>query len=494
MTAIFAVGMAACSDRFEPTASIDNPEDTPKEEGMERVVASSSAEIYDLIESMGEPGSPQTRTVLNNVNYSNNEETFQSLVEANRQKVMSSLSQAQLDSIRNDEDELEFCPDDSVIADIRFAQLLNADREIQVKDTVYRYFPNGIAYTGSKTAGQLKTIEPKVASVKVDSYPESTTIQLTKDVMFKPVHFQQYVTPIEIGGGTTYPSNPRPDITATSDRDGIHLNNGITIPTSEIRDVDYDTSGDGNWLHYVWTRAWGRNIVALKKIAKRRQLNLNFYDQNYLIYANIGTKLKMQKKVCGIWWNIKAQELVQGWESVTVKYTYPTPITPSTFSLPGMKNPSISTNWQPFPFSKNVVLLKIPFTDFNFTTYDLNKAFKSAALKAFNEASDYVKGQAKKADNLTLACFKDENTAFFIHGPFSEGKHDARSMESKFHTKWFPGTVNFVFSLGNTINLKSIKFGKNDGVELDCGVVFGAIKYKDKWYGARITKKHKDKK
>jgi len=131
-----------------------------KKKGMQRVIASSTDEIKYLISQLNEDDFMPSRVLLA-PNLSNNEDEFVSLIEANRQKVMASLTPEQLDSIENDEDELEFCPSDSVIADIRFAQLLNADREIQVGTTVYRYFPNGVAFTEESFAEELDDINHK---------------------------------------------------------------------------------------------------------------------------------------------------------------------------------------------------------------------------------------------------------------------------------------------------------------------------------------------
>lgn len=77
------------------------------------------------------------------------------------------MTPIQLDSIANDEEELEFCPSDSVIADIQFAQLLNADREIQVGQTVYKYVPNGVAYTDVSHAADLRSIESVTSTIQV---------------------------------------------------------------------------------------------------------------------------------------------------------------------------------------------------------------------------------------------------------------------------------------------------------------------------------------
>ena len=71
---------------------------------------------------------------------------FLSLPNANKQKYLARFTQAQIDSINTDEDSLEFCMSDSIIADDNFAQLLNVTREIEVDDTVYKYYGNGVAF------------------------------------------------------------------------------------------------------------------------------------------------------------------------------------------------------------------------------------------------------------------------------------------------------------------------------------------------------------
>ncbi len=468
------------------------------QDGMQRIIASSPEEIELLIAKLGDGTQPTSRAV-SSATLSNNKTEFVSLVESNRQKFMSSLTPIQLDSIANDEDELEFCLADSVIADIQFAQLLNADREIQVGQIVYKYVPNGVAYTDVSHAADLKAIESVTSDIKVTPENEGQTMRVTSNVDFKPIQYQliQFEdNSVDVGGcsgGSTggdsssdgYASGG--NTTGTSSSKGIKLSDGTTIPMSDIRDINYYDKGDGNWFHRTWTGIWGRNVVAIKNFDSKRKLTMNFYDQNYIVYANIGTKLKMQKKVCGIWWNIKAQEMVQGWETVTVKYTIPQPIQSNTFTYAGMTAPTVTT-YHPFPFSnENVLIFHIPFIDYDFTTKDLNKAFNAAAQKAFNAASQWAKQKGQSADKIGLTCFNNKD-AYIIHGPFSSGVKNKKSMESKFHAKWFPGTCEFQFSIGSTVNLKNIKFSTNDGVELYRGIVFGAIKYDGKWLGARITK------
>lgn len=494
--------LSSCQDN----AIIQDEKNPPESEynqqsGMQRIVASSPEEIKQLISQIGDRTNPLSRS-HSTVSLSNNEEPFVSLIEANRQKVMESLTPAQLDSIANDEDELEFCPADSVIADIQFAQLLNAEREIQVGQTVYKYMPNGVAYSDEIYAEELKTIESVTSDIEVTPENVGTPMQVAANVEFIPLQYYDksqddmmdknsgndfnYAGNYGSGSNSGTVSNEKND-SGSNNAIGMTLSNGVQIPVSDIRDINYYDKGDGNWFHRTWTGLWGRNVVAIKKFSKNKKLTMNFYDQNYIIYANIGTKIKMQKKVCGIWWNIKAEEMILGWETVTVKYQIPQPIPPSTFTYNGMTNPTVST-YHPFPFSdENVLIIHIPFTNYDFTTKDLNKAFKSAAQLAFKQASDWVKEESKSADKIGLTCF-NETDAYIIHGPYSTSKKNKRSMESKFYAKWFPGTCQFQFSIGRSVNLKNIKFSKNDEVELYRGIVYGAIKYNGKWLAARITK------
>ena len=497
--------LTACQDNViqpeQESLIAENPQKV--QEGMQRIVAASPEEIEQLITQMEDGVQPASRAV-SSVTLSNNEEEFVSLIEANRQKVMSSLTPLQLDSIANDEEELEFCPADSVIADIQFAQLLNADREIQVGQTVYKYVPNGVAYTDVSHAADLKTIEAVTSNIQVTPENEGQPMRVTSNVDFRPVQYQlvQFEDQLVDGGGGGYTgggtsgggsssggSSSGGNTTGSSSSTGIKLSNGYTIPTSDIRDINYYDKGDGNWLHRTWTGIWGRNVVAIKKFNSKKKLTMNFYDQNYIIYANIGTKLKMQKKVCGIWWNIKAEEMVQGWETVTIKYTMPEPTIPKFVNPYNNKNEIPQYAWNPFPYGKdNVLLLTIPYINYEFTTSDLNKAFNAGLNFAWNKAAGIVKGLINNDKSRAgLMAFNNKDT-YVIYGPYSEGHSKKKSVETKFFAKWFPGTYEFGFSLGSSIKISKVSFSGNDGVELYRGVVFGAIKYDGKWLGARITK------
>ena len=111
--------MASCHDEISlaPSGELKTTEEGVAESGMQRIIVNSRSEIEELLENADELQNPKSRASLN-LNYSNNEEKFISLMEANKQKVMSSLTQEQLNLLKNDPEEPEYSPSDSIIADI----------------------------------------------------------------------------------------------------------------------------------------------------------------------------------------------------------------------------------------------------------------------------------------------------------------------------------------------------------------------------------------
>ncbi|MDE5845239.1 MAG: hypothetical protein K2N79_03945 [Muribaculaceae bacterium] len=121
--------LAGCSNELiQPDATVI-PENRPKAEGMQRVKVYSREQLRSLVECLDE-NKVLSRSDYGESLFTENEELFVSLAEANKQKVYSQLTAAQLREIENDPDGLEFEPSDEIIADMRFAQLLNADREL----------------------------------------------------------------------------------------------------------------------------------------------------------------------------------------------------------------------------------------------------------------------------------------------------------------------------------------------------------------------------
>ncbi len=474
--------LASCQD--DVIIETNNPNSqtiTERSEGMQRLIIPSRSDLGALLNRIDKSNSPTTRAMLakSNVRFSANENSFVSLLEANRASVMQSLTEEQRLEIENDEDGLEFCPSDSVIADICFAQLLNAEREIQIADTIFKYTPKGVAFTLAKNESELTKVEDWTKELELTPQNLGKELALSPNTKFIPMNYRPEV----------FENNS--SSTATYTPQGIKLKDGTLIPTKDIREVNYSDKGDGGWLHNLFTGIFGRNVVAVNKFSSNRRLRLNFYDQNYIIYANIGTKLNMQKRKFFIWWNTKADELVQGWETISLKYDFPKPAI-NYYNVNPLNNkveaPSLFKN--PFPFQdESEVLIHVPFINYDFTTKDVNKAFEAGLKAAFNAGTTWAKNTINGTPKERLGLFTSENRNIYVmFGPFSTSRKNRSTLENKVYAKWFPGTYEVYFSSDLLFIPKKIKIDGNDHVQLYRGSVYGAIKYRGRWLAARIIK------
>lgn len=411
-------------------------------------------------------------------------ENFHSLLESNKERCLSKLTVAQLDSVKNDPDQLEFCLSDSVIADYEFAQLLNADRMIQVEGKIYRYFPNCVAYTDARNAQALKELPLQLKPAETESELRIGANSEGTITIIRNKYKEEEAT-TETNHSKGY-----------YDGDGLQLGNGVIIPLDNIRDVDYNSNGDGGWLHKMWNGIWGRNVLAIKKINGHKRLRLGFYDQHYIVYANIGAKLKMQKKVCGIWWNCKADEMRIGWSAIEMKTTFSKPfikILKPEFSM----QPNIINNndiYPPyirsgFPFKdEDQVLLHLPFVSYDLKTKDINSFLQHGIQEALKKARERVTDINNPSGKFGIYS-ADDNVFYAVCGSDEISEQNTRTFEHKFYRQNIPGSIKIGISYGGGgIQLTEIEIDKGVNVKLGRGIVYGAIKYRGKWFAARITK------
>lgn len=409
---------------------------------------------------------------------------FQSLLEVQKQLYLSKLTQAQLDSINTDEDDLEFCLEDSIIADYEFAQLLNSKREIQVNDTIYRYFGNGVAFAPSINAKKIQEIDNEVANIKLNEHNIGKELSLNNNVKFIPLAYRVEFS--ENSSQSTSFNDPR--------RASITLKNGFTIPAEKIRDVNYKSKGDGSWLFRTWNQIWGKNVLAINHFSKKKRLRLNFYDQNYIVYANIGTSIRMQKRIVGCWWNCKAEELRLGWTAIELKHTLPKPMI--TYINPNIKPNSAQKSDYPsfmkhnFPFkNEEVILFHLPFPSYDLKVKDLNVFLKSGIKKVAQEAPRFLQNFINNTKEEQRGLYSaNKNVLYVVTGPEEIYKNKKHSIEKKFYAQWFPGEYLIGFGFNNSFKLNSVKFDGGKSTKLSRGIVYGAVKYNGQWLAARITK------
>lgn len=416
------------------------------------------------------------------VNNNNGGMQFLSLPDANKLKYMAKLSQAQIDSINTDEDSLEFCMSDSIIADDAFAQLLNPTREIEVNDTVYKYYGNGVAFAEHSNAKQLNEIDAEVSKITVDDNNIGKVLPINKDIQFIPCNY----TAIEETNNT--------GTRASTNAEALQLKNGVTITANNIRDVDYNSRGDGGWLHYAWSRLWGRNVLAINHFNGHRRLRLGLYDQNYYIYANIGTTMKMQKKRCGIWWNCKADEIRVGWSAIELKYTFPSPVirylNPNVNPKQAVETDYPSWLKHNFPFkNENSVLFHVPFTSYNVTVKNVNSLLKSGIKSLLNNGAKSLRDYINSTPESQRGLYSVNNSALYVvTGANEDGDNNIRTFTNNFYEKWFSGNYEVGISYNGGWSLKNVSIDGGKSTKLSSCVVYGAVKYNGRWLAARITK------
>lgn len=203
----------------------------------------------------------------------------------------------------------------------------------------------------------------------------------------------------------------------------------------------------------------------------------------------------MQKKVCGIWWNIKAQEIRQGWTAIELKYTFPSPIIDkmptNPYRKPATYKPELPAFMKHnFPFQDGeALLLHVPFTSYDLTTGNINQAFKAGLNIAKNMASSGLKKAINKTKSSQVGLFTVNNDVIYtVTGADEKSGSRKKSLETKFYSRWFPGTYTIGFSVGDGVSVKGVTLDGGKSTKLNRGVVYGAIKYDNRWLGARITK------
>ncbi len=389
---------------------------------------------------------------------------FNSLYMINRYNYMNSLTDAERAIIENDEDGLTYCMPDSVIEDFYFSKLVNEAREIEVEDSVYKYFKTGVAVVHKDNAEVLVNLT-----------------QQDFNVLENGTYGIRCIIP-DIPEPET-PSGP-PSINISG---GLTLKDGTVIPQSNVRTVDYFDEGDGGWFHNLWTGIWGRSTVVTNHFSNDRRMRLSFYDQDYKIYSSIGTEVNMQKKVLGIWWNTKAQDIRSGWDAVEVKYDLEAPLMQTIapeLSRYGATPDDVKYTHHAFPFQNtNVVLLDLPF-GIDVTTGDLNNLINAAISTAGSELSSLINGH-----NGGVGAFHLQNNYYYaICGPWEEAVTNTHTVENKFVSECLIENFEIGFRGIGSLFSFFMNIECSEAPMLSRGAVYGAVKYNGQWLGAIIVK------
>jgi hypothetical protein len=416
---------------------------------------------------------------------SENTSTFLSLLDLKHNEDLAHLTESDWEIINSDPEGLVYEPEDYVLYDLYLSSVVNDKREIQVGNVVYKYATESIYYVDVKDYCLL-------ANIKENTKPEN--ISDSRISICSPITDEKLPS-VKASSNSTLAGTP------------LTLANGVTIPASNIRDLNYNDRGDANAVSDFFTGLLGAKTVAVNKYSSNRRMLVTFYEQDYLIYKSIGTQAKMQKKVLGIWWNIDAQEIRVGWDVVELKEkldasfsNIPKPqFIP--LSYPNATNPyeKSAPTWmqKDFPFSKDYLFISVPFTDYE-ARIKGSTALKSGLqqLKSFADKSvkSYMKSKntTKVPSNMGIFAVSPALEARYVIGSSEDSKTKKSSLEKKFLSEWFGGT--YVIGYGTdpftpTFNFSKFNVNlKGNKTSLGLGSVYGAVKYDNKWLAGRIIK------
>ena len=207
-------------------------------------------------------------------------------------------------------DEVEIdLTEDEIIADPYFASILNSGRQVIVANDIYAYNQYGVGYTSEENREELETL------MLDDSFCSNILgkqgrLELQDEIYFdviEPIDDCSYSdSPTYIDQGNDLTNSTTQDFHMFSKNQAIIDQLDICTDDFSVWDVfgpakscnDYFSTGQ----HRIKTKTW---------------------NQNYLVYASVGLKVKGQKKKWGVWMAHDVSELELGYSSASFEYSIP---------------------------------------------------------------------------------------------------------------------------------------------------------------------------
>lgn len=234
-------------------------------------------------------------------------------------------SKGKLYSSKGGDDEIDL--DDEIISDDKFAKLLNLNRAITVGKNYYRYTTDGLYFCLKKDKKKLKaylkkltddkSFKPSAARIddcemqKSDSEDGTLSLSPVSGVVTSITsEINKYeVTCGGSGGGTTGGGSSGGTSTTSSLLEEIPMIKPMTFGSCAY-------SPDS-----IWQKAFGERVKCNDYHDSTHRVQTQFWNENYFVWASIGSKVKYQKKRWIGWSKSTTADFVEiGLNSV--KYTW----------------------------------------------------------------------------------------------------------------------------------------------------------------------------
>lgn len=438
--------------------------------------------------------------------------TFVSLRESLAAQGIVGLSNEELAVVAAEE--LEYEPEDSIVWDPYMCAVLNADREVQVADSVYRIVEDGyIIYDANE---DVTYIENVLETVDTTGMTVNSETLLANGIVYGyfPIRtiYRDNLVPLPDPNPTIglpmppvgddeeddtnvpeeeyYADYPRHMAKSALTTSGdLVLIDQIGIPKKDIvscvyKDKSHESAG-------FLSRMFGYSTVISNYFDKKHRMRLRMYSQNYGIWVASGMTVRMQKKVAGTWWRKKADEFRYGWSGIELVTTYSTKPFANFQEMPQCFSTQFKCEDKPILFFK-----------LNPQKYDFENGYTSLLYSQYinNDLQPQIRKWEAETSNTERAKYYDEYGVVTInkdndkkyHYLLPQGEDTAYNQGRevyRFDLQILPYGIFTYFSLGNGQGYKSFtKMMPNVSITtLDRGLVYAGVKFNGQWKGAYIS-------
>ena len=393
-------------------------------------------------------------------------------------------------------DEETFELDDDVIIDNNFSILLNEDREIIVEGILYRYQEDGV----------FQVEEERIEEFR--SYINGGSGQ-KKSYTDEDFGFQRMDYRIEVFEDCSYGGGG-----------GNGGGNSVTEPDFYEAKLNFSTS-EFSKNPSLWGKAFGYARTEIVSLPDKKRMKLKFWNRNYLLFKSFGTEIRFQKRVCFIfcgWQKSYPDKIALGINNLQYNYDQGA----ETYFSPAVFNSTIYSfnghNYYPngqlaptkipkvaFPVTELLggansldLFITDPFSDIDF---EINMTAEQYA-NAINSASTALLQFGIDSAIPWLGLKPSSTTTMFT----TKFKRNGVSLTIS-NKNWLAGVENNITKYLDirvpTITIRadigasgesffsnpSIPFPKlnTDNYKTSAVDFYGAVLYKNKWYGKRMV-------
>lgn len=392
--------------------------------------------------------------------------------------------------------------------------VLNADREVQVADSVYRIVEDGyIIYDANE---DVTYIENVLETVDTTGMTVNSETLLADGIVFGyfPIRtiYRDNLVPLP---------NPDPIFTLPPSTDDNNDEDDTNMP-EEMYYADYPhhmaksaltTSGDLVLIDQIGiskkdivscvykdkshesagflSRMFGYSTVISNYFDNKHRMRLRMYSQNYGIWVASGMTVRMQKQVAKVWFRKKADEFRYGWSGIELVTTYSTKPFTNYHEMPQCYSTRFKCEDKPILFFK-----------LDPQKYDFENGYSSLLYSQYinNNLQPQIRKWEAEASSTERAKYYDEYGVVTIdkdndkkyHYLLPQGEDTAYNQGRevyRFDLQILPYGILTYFSLGNGQGYQNYtKMMPNVSITtLDRGLVYAGVKFNGQWKGAYIS-------